>query len=271
MSIYLPKWLDELIFETLGAKYCCSNADMTVIDWDKNDILNYLGTYFPRSYAEAYTIFSNFLRTNPNYLSDKKSISLFDFGCGTGGEIMGLLTAISECRKNITDVKVVAFDGNQHALKLYERILNTFCDMVDIEITNRTAPIKIDDFYDLEILDSVLREDYDLIISFKAICEFVTKQRFEEANPYKHIAETFLPKLQDDGLMLLVDVTTYNDMSHEWLPMIMDAGLHECDCRIIEKNEGYNQAYYVTHSRKSDDVSKVAWRMIKRCNNLNNR
>jgi hypothetical protein len=59
MSVTLPNWLNELIFETLGAKYCRSNADMTVIDWDKNDILNYLGTYFPRSYAEAYTIFRN--------------------------------------------------------------------------------------------------------------------------------------------------------------------------------------------------------------------
>ena len=264
MSVTLPNWLDELIFETLGAKYCRSNADMTVIDWDKNDILNYLGTYFPRSYAEAYTIFSSFLRTNPNYLSDKKSISLFDFGCGTGGEIIGLLTAISECRKNITDVKVVAFDGNQHALRLYESVLDTFRNKERIQITNRIAPIEIDDFYDLEILDSVLREDYDLIISFKAICEFVTKQRFEEVNPYKHIAETFLPKLKDDGLMLLVDVTTYNDTSQEWLPKMMDAGLRECDCRIIAQNEGYNQAYYVTHSRKRDDVSKEAWRMIKK-------
>jgi hypothetical protein len=143
-------------------------------------------------------------------------------------------------------------------------VLDTFRNKERIQITNRIAPIEIDDFYDLEILDSVLREDYDLIISFKAICEFVTKQRFEEVNPYKHIAETFLPKLKDDGLMLLADVTTYNDTSQEWLPKMMDAGLRECDCRIIAQNEGYNQAYYVTHSRKSNDVSKVAWRMIKK-------
>lgn len=60
-SIKLPQWLDNLIFDELGAKYCRANADMTVIDWDKNDVLNYLGTYFPRSYAESYCIFSDFL------------------------------------------------------------------------------------------------------------------------------------------------------------------------------------------------------------------
>lgn len=50
-SVRLPLWLDDMIFKQLGAKYCRSNSDMTVIDWDKNDVLNYLGTYFPHSYA----------------------------------------------------------------------------------------------------------------------------------------------------------------------------------------------------------------------------
>ena len=45
-SVTLPQWLDHLIFEELGAKSCRSNSDMTVIDWDKKDVLNYLGTYF---------------------------------------------------------------------------------------------------------------------------------------------------------------------------------------------------------------------------------
>lgn len=263
MAVTLPKWLDDYIYNELGAKYCRSNSDMTVIDWDKKDVLNYLGTYFPRSYAEAYTIFSSFLNKT-KYLSDKESISLFDFGCGTGGEIIGLLTAISECRKNIKEVNIVAFDGNQHALRLYESVFEIFRSKVKIEIKNRIAPIEIDDFYDLEVLDSVLRGDYDLIISFKAICEFVTKQRFEEVNAYKHIANTFLPKLKNDGLMLLVDVTTYSNTSQEWLPKMMDAGLRECDCSIIAQNEGYNQVYYVTHSHRCNDISKVAWRMIKK-------
>ena len=53
-SVTLPTWLDKLIFQKMGAKFCRSNADMTVIDWDKADMLKYLGTYFPRSYAESY-------------------------------------------------------------------------------------------------------------------------------------------------------------------------------------------------------------------------
>ena len=115
-SVTLPSWLDHLIFDEMGARYCRSNSDMTVIDWDKSEVLNYLGTYFPRSYAEAYCIFSNALSEELISI-DKHSVSIFDFGCGTGGEIFGLATAISEYSLDAI-INVHALDGNLHALRL---------------------------------------------------------------------------------------------------------------------------------------------------------
>ena len=58
-EIILPQWLDNLIFEQMQGKYCPTCGDMTVINWNKKDVLNYLGTYFPRSYAESLYIFNN--------------------------------------------------------------------------------------------------------------------------------------------------------------------------------------------------------------------
>ena len=60
----LPLWLDNLIFNELKAKYCPRNSDMTNIDDDKAKTLNYLGTYFPRSYAESYCIFCEYFKSN---------------------------------------------------------------------------------------------------------------------------------------------------------------------------------------------------------------
>ena len=57
--ITLPKWLDDLLFNKLSASYCRKNKDLVVLDWGHKDILGYLGTYFPRSLAESYCIFSN--------------------------------------------------------------------------------------------------------------------------------------------------------------------------------------------------------------------
>ena len=53
----LPHWIDTLIFDELKANHCPQRSDMTNIDNDKAKTLNYLGTYFPRSYVEAYCIF----------------------------------------------------------------------------------------------------------------------------------------------------------------------------------------------------------------------
>lgn len=261
--ICLPLWLDEHIFDTLGAKYCRSSSDMTVIDWDKSDVLNYLGTYFPRSYVESYCIFKNYFGNHIFDCISKEEISIFDFGCGTGGEIIGLLSAIIEQFKNIKLINITALDGNKHSLRLYENVFEKFQSQQQIQINNRIIPIEIDDFYDLSVIESVITAQFDIIISFKAICEFVTKQYFEQNNPYKHIAKTFLPKLTNDGIMLIVDVTSYNDVSQEWLPRMMDAGLEKVDCNEISKNPGYNQSFFVSHSRKQNDVSKIAWRIIE--------
>ena len=263
-KIQLPKWLDDLIFKDLGANYCRQNANMTNIDDDKERALNYLGTYFPRSYAEAYSIFGVFFQKYNEHYSRKTELIIFDFGCGTGGEIIGLLTAIEEKLPNIKKVEVVGLDGNTYALHLYDKIITEFKKDTDLRVIGQSNNLKVDDFYDLHILDKVLKKEFDLIISFKAICEFVTKEQFEKKNPYEHIAKFRLPKLSDGGILLLEDVTTYNDVSQEWLPKMMDKGLKSIGCNIILQNDGYNKSYTITHSRKSNDVSKVAWRMIKK-------
>lgn len=265
--VSLPLWLDHLIFDELGAKYCRSNSDMTVIDWDKNDVLNYLGTYFPRSYAEAYCIFSEFFSKWPNWFCNKTEMSVFDFGCGTGGEIIGLLDAINNYCPNIKTANIIAFDGNMHALRLYERIFKESKCYLRFEAKTRIIPLEIEDFYDLSVLLSVLHCGFDIIMTFKAICEFVSIDRFEKNNPYAHIIKNFVPKLKNDGVILLDDVTTYNNVSQEWLPNMMDAGLSVIpDYQTIMRNDGYNQTFMVQHSNKEIDVSKVAWRIIQKQN-----
>lgn len=264
-TIQLPKWLDDLIFNELGAKYCRQNATMTNIDDDKEKALNYLGTYFPRSYAEAYLLFSALFKEERQAYIGKNELSIFDFGCGTGGEIIGLLTAIEEKLPEVQSVEIVAFDGNNDALRLYEQVLAKFKVLSKVAVNNQIFPTKVTDFYDLSIVEDVLTNDFDLIITFKAICEFVTKQQFEQQNPYEHIVKTFLPKLKNDGYMVLEDITvpvSYG-VSEEWLPKIMDKGLSETECEVVYDNPNYNIAIYVNHSRKKDDVSKVAWRIIK--------
>lgn len=265
-AVQLPEWLDAFLFDTLEAQYCRTNSDMTVIDWDRSDIKNYLGTYFPRSYCESYCIWNEFL-TKKDAFCAGDSISILDFGCGTGGEFFGLISAIEQHRPNIKNIKVKAFDGNQFALREFEAVADEYQKQSCLKIEYKPSAVTIDDIYDLEILNNIFSNDYDIIISFKAVCEFVTKQQFEERNPYEHLGNFLLPKLNEDGVLLFVDVTSYNDTCHEWLPKMMDKGLSEHFGKIIWKNEGYNHTFTVSHSHKYGDISKVAWRMIQKTNN----
>ena len=261
-SVILPQWLDKLIFEQLGAKYCRSNADMTVIDWDKNDVLNYLGTYFPRSYAESYCIFSEFFKQHPDRFASKEELSIFDFGCGTGGEIIGLVDVL-QCMPEVKRVHIFALDGNYHALRLLERVINTYTSKVQLKIIFDIIPLTIDDFYDLGATIKLLsNERFDVIMTFKAICEFVSIDRFEKQNAYFHFVRTFLPKLDGNGIMAIIDVSTYNSTSQEWLPRMLDTGIIANNCKVIMKNEGYNQHFFISHSLITGDVSKVSWRIL---------
>ena len=236
---------------------------MTVIDWDRNEILNYLGTYFPRSYVESRHIATRQILST---FSEKAALSILDFGCGTGGEIIGLLTNIEAYLPNIETVQIVAIDGNQHALRLFEKVLDEYRKNSRSEITHRIAPITIDDSFDLTVLDEIITGSFDIFVSFKAICEFVTKDQFEGHNPYKTIVDTYLPRLNDNGLMFLVDVTTFSNVSNEWLPKMMDRGIIGNNRTIVSRNDGHNQSFYLRHqgTKGAIDVTKVCWRVIKK-------
>lgn len=261
MEVTLPIWLDDLIFKELKAQYRPQYSDMTNIDDDKEKTLNYLGTYFPRSYAESYCIFSDYFKSNNSKYANKEELSIFDFGSGTGGEIIGLLTVLDGLFPNLKKIRIVALDGNQHALLLYEEILSAFQKRTQIAIKSSPAHLHIN-FFKLEKLDSVMTEQFDIIVTFKAICEFVSKKQFEEINAYEHVTKFLLPKLKDNGLLLLEDITSKDEDLDEWLPKMMDKGLLSVNCTIVARNESYNQTYIINHSRKTCDKSKVAWRMI---------
>lgn len=262
-KVVLPIWLDSLIFENLSATYCRQNKDMVVLDWSLDDIKKYLGTYFPRSYAEAFCIFSNFFSKEKNVYEYCQELSIFDFGCGTGGELIGFIMAVSKQLPNIKKIEIRALDGNSYALRLLECILEKTAKVLCLDIESNLMPLIIDDFYDMQVVDQIITQSYDFIISFKAICEFVTKQQFEQQNPYEHIINVFISKLSSKGVICLADITSFNAVSQDWLPVMLDNASKACNIDIIYRNSGFNEDYHITHTHHKNDTSKIAWRIYK--------
>lgn len=281
----LPDWLDSFLFDELGATYAPDYVRYVYnLDLSKEEVKTYLGTYFPRSYTESFCIFDN-LFSNSKYnqiMQEKSEISILDFGCGTGGEIVGLLTAISKYLPNINKVNVLAIDGNHDALRHSNRIIDRFKSQCSFSINYNVGPISITDCSDVEIINEIVHDSFDYIISFKAICELISKQRIE-GNAYKYVAEMLAPKLTDNGVMLLLDVTVKNDIINTYYPIYMNQGLRTfvnnseefktlipLSCFLYEDScnqQCFTQrTFNVTHSRKKSDISKVAYRIFGRNN-----
>lgn len=262
--IVLPKWLDSFIFDDLSACYCRQNKDMVVLEWDKDEIKKYLGTYFPRSYAESFCIFSNYLSKESRVYKNCQELSIFDFGCGTGGELIGFIMAVVKHLPNIKKIVIRALDGNTYALRDLECILEKTSQVLHLDIESYLIPFIIDDFYDMKMVDNIITQSYDFIISFKAICEFVTKQQFEQQNPYEHIINLFMPRLSSKGVICLADITSFNAVSQDWLPIMLDNAAKTCNVDILYQNIGFNEDYHISHRCYTNDISKIAWRIYKK-------
>ena len=225
-TVILPNLLDNIIFNELGALY---NPDYLKFRYNlkhtRDDVLVYLGTYFPRSFAEAYLIMHILFALDKFRLAfdSRDEISILDLGCGTGGEIFGTMCAISEILCADKTFNIVAIDGNQNAMRIFEDVLSRFKNKTDLVVNVNTGSISIEDKEDMDLLGDIVKGGFDFVLSFKAVNEFIQYKRFAD-NAYKHFSEILAPKLSDKGLLILLDVATRDAVSNVYYPVIMNKG-----------------------------------------------
>lgn len=282
--IKLPDWLDEVIFKQLGAKYKPSHDRYAYnLDLNVDESKVYLGTYFPRSFAETYSIF-NHICNNRFILSSvltKSVIRILDFGCGSGGATLGILQAIENAVTGSKEIQVTAIDGNHHSLRLFDKIIRKYNDWGHLHVTLNIAPCFVESEDDFNEIADILSSDFDFIITSKAIGEFERKKRISQ-NGYEFFSSLFAPLLSEDGLMVILDVTTKDEDSGLFLSQRMNYGVNQflsksgdryksiapcdglangtpCDCKCFFKKE-----ILVSHSEKSKDLTKFAVRIVTR-------
>ncbi|MDL2315304.1 class I SAM-dependent methyltransferase, partial [Bacteroidales bacterium OttesenSCG-928-C19] len=276
----LPTYLDDFIFNQLNAEYAPDFQKFDYnLDLTKDENLRYLGTYFPRSYAESFCIFDNIFHnaSYQNILSKKKSLNILSIGCGTGGDLIGLLTIIEKHCPQISDVNIWALDGNSDALSILERIVDKFKTQSVKRINIVTLHSVFNSIQNIDVLQ-INGLKFDFILSFKFVCEIIAMGKGRFDNSYYDFVVKFAPMLSDKGLCLLLDVTTkvehatYNpilmnlqvnqalrDLENYSTLLPLSCGLYgrecfaECFCQ---------QTFKVTHSKHTKDKSKVAYRII---------
>lgn len=280
-DVDLPNWLDRYLFFDLGAKYSPNHSRFEYnLNLNTGEIKVYLGTYFPRSFVEVKSIFEEFSQ-NSNYLSlvgERTSVSILDLGCGTGGDLFGLLSFLEKYEPSLKSVKLLAIDGSQMALRFFEKIMAEFKKHSRLKIDYRIGPVFIKSENDLNLISDVLSDKYDLILSCKAICEMLAKRRIKN-KAYKQTASMLSSKLTDKGIMLIEDVTIKSPATEKFIPYMLNAELNE----FVAENDEFATIYptackdkeskcingcffkkeiRVTHSAKNNDISKIIYRII---------
>jgi rRNA-processing protein FCF1 len=279
----LPAWLDSLIFNQLHAEY---SPDFERFDYNldltEDENKKYLGTYFPRSYTEAFCIFDNIFqnRVYQKVVFPKSSLNILSIGCGTGGDLIGLLTIIEKyCNTNIT-LNIWAIDGNKNALNILTEIVGKFktitCKKINLNILQSIFNAKVEESI---AKDEINKRQYDFIISFKMITEIISAGKGNADNSYFNFFKRFTPLLSDRGLYVLLDVTTMQEHNYIHNPILMNNQANKAlqelqnhktllplSCNIYEKNCTSDcftqQQFTVSHSKRTNDISKVTYRII---------
>lgn len=272
----LPDYLEHYVFDELKAQYTpdFERAKNNLYS-EHSDNLKYLGTYFPRSYAETFCIFDNLFQNQiiKQTYELKQTVKILSVGCGTGGDTIGLLTAINKHFSHICSFHITAIDGNADALEILNSIIEEFRRFSHKTIFLDRKNIV---FQDLKTVVS-LKPSFDFILNSKMINELRNDQE-----PYYDFSKAWLPLLSETGLFMLLDTTNPKEETSLYNSMLMNTQINKAlkelpqyqtllpiPCNLIPTCDEINcftqKEFIITHSRYPYyDKSKVAYRIL--CN-----
>lgn len=280
-STRLPSWLDDFIFKTLHAEYAPNHERFDYnLDLSETDIRKYLGTYFPRSYAESFCIFDNLFRNvgyAGEFLSDSP-INIAVIGCGTGGDLMGLLTVISKYSALNRKINITAVDGNKDALDVLFQIVERYKQYYRKDLSLKVIHHTFSDISSFSIDSVGTKHSFDFVLCAKMICEIIASGNGSNDNAYYDFVKQFLPLINSRGVFYLLDVTTRQKHS-TFNPFLMNEQVQnamvECPnycvispipCSlynsICNNSCFYQKTFTITHSHVREDKSKVAYKLI---------
>lgn len=274
----LPHWLDKKIFNDHQAIYAPEHKRYEYnLDLKEEELKVYLGTYFPRSYAEMFCIVDNLMQNKClNETLKQDEINVLDCGCGTGGEILGLITALGKHLSNVK-INITAIDGNDGALSILKNLVESNPNKT-VQVKLRTLCLTLNTSEDVKKLAS-RENNYHFILCDKMVCELISKEVLP-TNAYAIMAKMLATNLHENGLLIMLDITTKDECSGYFYPQLMNSAINDyvrksktiktllplsCACHDDCREFCFmQQTFSVSHSHKSNDESRVCYRVLCR-------
>ena len=287
MNTLLPRPIDQILFNELGAIYQRGgNFDLNLSNDEQQNKI-YLGTYFPRSFSESYQLFSGLfsIASLQQSINQKSIINILDIGTGTGGNVIGMMQAMKECGFNSKSIKIYSVEGNENASGYFKKIVDRFntLNKTCFVIQQEKIIFSIDNLKQ-QMADylRITALKFDIITSSKFVGEFYNLPESTYPNLFQGLTETISNFLQPDGIYILLDVVAGSrDHTSSFKTKIMSDELNAyvnttnnglryiypspCACwSSICKTKGcyIENCFKVSHSHFQNDESNVAFRIM---------
>lgn len=278
----LPKWLDKFLYSDLKAEYY---PDFEKFEFNLNltgyDLLRYLGTYFPRSYAETKCIIDDLFLNHSFKLahSNLHSYNILDIGCGSGGNLIGLLEALVKNNEKVSEFNIYTLDGNVEAIGIMKSIIAQFVLQYGKKINLKTCNKKLNQITEIEDYTNEFEsKSFHWILTSKFIGELVSENIVSNCNAYYELTSLLCPLLNRIGLLIEIDVTI-KAKNDNYLPIMLNSQIR----KFLSENPNYTvlaplscnnyssichnecfcqQTFTISHSHKLNDISRVVYKII---------
>lgn len=279
-----PK-LEKYIFEELHGVYSPSYLEaVDNLGNDEERNLRYLGTYFPRTFVEAYRIYENLFSKKAVYdkFAELKTINVLTIGSGTGGDLIGLVTLLNQIYQD-KFICIHSYDGNVIALKYQEKILNDSYKYMDCHRNRVILYTKTCVFNERNSIKDCLKEEnfdefFHIVQSFKFGNELFNSLVNE--NVFLDLMYIAADNLIQSGIFVMEDVTIRNIDSRynpcEMTNQVRKYYKHIIDSDLIyvipkscakwnnfcRNKNCFSQVIFNSENRYAKDISKVTFKVF---------
>ncbi|MGN0915053.1 MAG: hypothetical protein ACI4NE_01690 [Succinivibrio sp.] len=272
----VPEWLVNYIRMAMGGFY---RQDFWGVQQNLSnshvDNQAYLGTYFPRSFSALVDIVKKLNHDSKYFevVKSKRNLRILCAGCGTGGDLCGMIHIIHELYPEIS-FELNMFDGNRDAIEICKTLLIKIAQKEKINITfGKVFTRTVKNIYCFKEIAGEF-SDLDLVLTSKFINELLSFWK----QPYYDFVNIFSESICEEGIIILVDVTSKND-HEEYIPIILNRELNrvtiendlssilplqchankDCNCSCYSRynNPGHRECYTFRIIGKKEFASKI--------------
>ena len=290
MNMVLDTKLEQVLFDEFGATYNKRRGEARFnAESDIAEVHSYLGTYFPRSWAEHTIIWKQLLQSPAvqSALRSRECIRILDVGSGTGGHLYAIIEQLRSIAKR-SGIKVIAIDANELALQKQKQLHERFM-FNRIDIKNIFTKFDYDaDMFGQQLLHICQAEEdsFDIILSSKFLSEmggYAVKEKKSLAGFFLNVLSVADKMLSPQGILSLVDVNIpvgnqrVAESMREEIQRALDSGMDlsvmmPSHCGLYYKKCCRSSRCYMTipielcHKGCADgnDITKICFRVLAR-------